>query len=445
MKIRTLIMGAAGRDFHDFNVYFRDNPAYEVVGFTQSSEQNLGELKNKTKRSYPPALSGRMYPKGIPIFYEEDLPGLIKKYKIPLVILAYSDLGYVHLMHKAALINSCGAAFGMLGLETMIKPRKPVVAVTAVRTGCGKSQTTRAICEMLKKQGKRVVVVRHPMPYGDLEKQAVQRFANERDLEFHNCTIEEREEYEPIIRIGAIVYAGVDYEKILRQAEKEADIIIWDGGNNDFPFYAPDAWVVILDPLRPGHEITYYPGEINLRMADIAVVNKVKQAKRKDLEEVLQNIKKYNKKGKNAEIILADSAVSVDRPELIRNKKVIVVEDGPTLTHGGMHYGAGIIAAKRFGAKPVNCRPYATGTIKKIFGEYRQLNNVLPAMGYSAEQIKELEQTINKTPADVVLCATPINLKRILKLNKPIVRVRYDLKEMGGQRLERQLIEKLHL
>jgi predicted GTPase len=339
-------------------------------------------------------------------------------------------------------VNACGADFAMLGTETMLKSRKPVVAVTAVRTGCGKSQTTRKVCDILKKHGKKVVVARHPMPYGDLKKQACQRFASFDDLEKQKCTVEEREEYEPLLERGIIVYAGVDYEKILKCAEKEANIIVWDGGNNDIPFFKPNFWVVLTDALRPYHEILYYPGEVNLRMADAAIINKAKDAKQGDVEIILSNIKKYNRK---AEIIIADSAITVSNPLLIKDKKALVVEDGPSLTHGELPFGAGFIAAKQFDAEIIDPRPYAVGSIKAVYDKYKHLYSILPAMGYSPKQIKELEKTINKVPCDIVVSATPIDLRRILRIRKPIVRIKYELDELSGKTLERSLIKKLRL
>lgn len=429
-KTKVIIMGAAGRDFHNFNVSFRDNPLFDVVAFTAE------QIPNISGRLYPKELSGKLYPRGIPIFPERDLPKLIKRHKTDMVVLAYSDLPYIHVMHKASLVNSCGARFSLLGLETMINPNKPLIAITAVRTGCGKSQATHKVCEILTKMGKKPVVIRHPMPYGDLRKQVVQRFASVDDLKKHKCTIEEMEEYFPHIERGTVVYAGVDYEKILEQAEKEADVIVFDGGNNDFPFYMPGLWIVLLDPLRPNHEITYYPGEINLRNAHIAIINKQKSAKKEDIETVRANIKKYNKK---AEIIDAYSEITTRNPALINNKNVLVIEDGPTLTHGGMAFGAGFIAAKQNNARIVDPKKYAVGSIKRIYRKYKHLKSILPTMGYSKEQIKELEKTINRTPCDAVICATPIDLTRIIKIKKPVVKITYELKELGEPRLEKTI------
>lgn len=425
---RVIILGAAGRDFHNFNMVYRDNPNYEVVAFTAA------QIPGIAGRKYPPELAGSLYPKGIPIFPEERLPALIKKFHVQKVILAYSDLPYFHVMHKASLAISCGADFGFLGpAATMLKSSKPVISVCAVRTGCGKSQTTRRICEILKHAGKKVVVVRHPMSYGDLKKQEMQRFASFSDLEKNRCTIEEREEYEPLLEQGLVVYAGVDYEKILRAAEQEADVIVWDGGNNDWPFFKPDLHIVLTDPLRAGHEIGYWPGEINLRMADAVIINKQRSADPKAIETVRVNVKKYNPR---AIVIDADSEIKVSRPELIKNKKVLVVEDGPTLTHGGMASGAGTVAAIENGAAIVEPRLYAVGSIKKVYAMYPHLGRVLPAMGYSTKQIKELQRTINKARCDAVISGTPIDLRRILKVKAPIVRIRYELKEISRSNLE---------
>ncbi len=416
-------MGAAGRDFHNFNVYFRSNPRYEVVAFTAEQIPNIDE------RKYPKELSGKLYPKGIKIYPENELPNLIKKFDVDQVILAYSDLPHIHVMHKSAIVNAAGADFVLLGPKsTMLKSKRKVIAVCAVRTGCGKSQTTRYICEILKKKNIKFAVIRHPMPYGDLRKQICQRFEAYEDLNKYNCTIEEREEYEPHIEMGNIIYAGVDYEKILRQAEKEADVILWDGGNNDFPFFKPDLLIVLTDPLRPGHELTYYPGEVNLRMANVVIINKENNALKKNIETVRQNIKKVNPK---AIIIDANSRVKVEGQEKIRGKKVLIVEDGPTLTHGDMPYGAGYIAAKRYKCKIIDPRPFAVASIKNIFKKFEHLGKILPAMGYNEKQIKELEKTINRSNCDFVISGTPIDLRRILKVNKPIVRIRYELVELA--------------
>jgi predicted GTPase len=435
MVEKVIIMGAAGRDFHNFNIYFRDNPRYRVVGFTAA------QIPNIEGRLYPPELSGRFYPEGIAIYPEKDLAGLIQKYKIDLAAFSYSDIPHVELMHKASLVMACGADFILIGATyTMIRSQKPVVAVCAVRTGCGKSQTTRKICQILGKTGKKVVAVRHPMPYGNLTTQIIQRFSSYQDFETHQCTIEEREEYEPLVEQGIVVYAGVDYEKILAAAEKEADLIVWDGGNNDTPFYYPTVHVVIFDPHRPGHELLYYPGETNMIMADIAIINKVDSAAPAGIETVRKNIARHAPK---AEIVLAESALIIEDPERIRGKKVLVVEDGPTLTHGEMTFGAGAIAARNFGAEIVDPRPFITGTLKKTFETYPHIGPLLPAMGYGKEQIHDLESTINRAQCDVVIFATPVNLPGILSINKPTVRVRYEYKDHGSPVLEEILLKKL--
>jgi predicted GTPase len=422
-KTKVIIMGAAGRDFHNFNIYFRNNPNYEVVAFTAE------QIPGIAGRKYPRELAGRLYKKGIKIYPEDELPKLIKKFDVDKVVLSYSDLPYMHLMHKAAIVNASGADFVLLGPNsTMLKSKKRVIAVCAVRTGCGKSQTTRYISEILKRKKIKFVVVRHPMPYGYLRKQICQRFETYADLKKYNCTIEEREEYEPQIEMGNIVYAGVDYEKILREAEKEADFILWDGGNNDFPFIKPDLLIVLTDPLRPGHELTYYPGEVNLRMADIVIINKENNAPKKNVEIVRKNIRKVNPK---AIIIDANSRVKVEGYQKIREKRVLIVEDGPTLTHGGMPFGAGYIAAKRHKCRIIDPRPFAVGSIKNTFKKYKHLGKILPAMGYSKKQIKELEQTINRANCDFVISGTPIHLGRILRVNKPIVRIRYELVDIA--------------
>lgn len=421
---QVIIMGAAGRDFHNFNVYFRDNPAYSVVAFTAT------QIPNIEGRLYPSTLAGSLYPEGIPIFPESELTTLIQKHRVSQVIFAYSDVSHETVMNRASIVLAAGADFRLLGPRaTMLKSSKPVIAICAVRTGSGKSQTTRAVAGILKAMGKRVVAVRHPMPYGDLTKQTVQRFAEYADLIKHETTIEEREEYEPHLNRGTVVYAGVDYEKILRQAETEADIILWDGGNNDFSFYQPDLLIVVADPHRPGHELTFYPGETNLRMADVVVINKVDTARVENVNIVRTNIRAVNP---TATIIEAASPIFVDDPGAIRGKRVLVVEDGPTLTHGGMTYGAGIVAAQKFGAREiVDPRPYAVGTIKETFAKYPGTGALLPAMGYSGEQVKELEATINAAPVDLVLIATPIDLRRIIEIKHATDRVRYELQEIG--------------
>jgi predicted GTPase len=431
---KVIIMGAAGRDFHNFNVYFKDNPRYKVICFTAT------QIPNIDGRLYPAELSGKQYPKGIPIFPEEELPRLIRENQVDLVAFSYSDVPHQYVMHKASIVTAEGADFTLIGATyTMLRSQKPVVAVCAVRTGCGKSPTTRRVCRIMQGLGKRVVAVRHPMPYGDLAKQAVQRFASYADLIKHECTIEEREEYEPLIDMGIIVYAGVDYGRILSEAEKEADVVIWDGGNNDTPFYYPDVHIVIFDPHRPGHELGYYPGETNMLMADIAVINKVDSADAKNVAIVRGNIEKY---APNAKIVLAESDVIVDRFQEVRGKSVLVVEDGPTLTHGEMKFGAGVIAARKYGAaRIVDPRPYLSGTIKETFIKYPHIDSIVPAMGYSKQQIQDLEATLNKADCDLVLFATPIDLPKLVSINKPTLRVRYEYKDHGQPTLEQTLVD----
>lgn len=427
-RIKTLILGAAGRDFHVFNTVYRDNPDYEIVAFTATQIPYIND------RKYPAGLAGKLYPKGIPIFDESELENLIKKYSIEQCIFAYSDISHETVMHLASRCNAVGSNFVLIGAEkTMVKSKKPVISVCAIRTGSGKSQTSRAICASLKKLGKKVVAVRHPMPYGDLVKQAVQRFATYGDMVKQKCTIEEMEEYEPYTSRGMVVYAGVDYEKILREAEKEADIIIWDGGNNDIPFYKSDLQIVVFDPLRAGHELKYHPGETNARMCDVAVINKEDSAKKEDIDLVKKNIRAMAPK---AIIIDADSPLTVSNSEIIKGKKVLVIEDGPTLTHGGMKIGAGTVAAKQFNAIPIDPKSYAVGTIKETFEKYPEIGILLPAIGYSGQQIKDLEETINKVPCDAVIIGTPIDLSRLIKIKKPTVRVEYDLKETSKPTLE---------
>ncbi len=428
-RTKVLIIGAAGRDFHNFNVYYRNNAKYDVVAFTAA------QIPDIAGRKYPASLAGELYPAGIPIFEEKELEKLVAEFGVEECVLSYSDLPYDTVMHIGSRVMATGAKFSMLGsYPTMIPSTKPVISVTAVRTGCGKSQTTRAVVKFLLAQGKKVVSVRHPMPYGDLEKQKVQRFAEIADLTKHECTIEEMEEYEPHIEMGSIIYSGVDYEAILREAEKEADIIIWDGGNNDMPFYKPDLSIVVVDPLRPGHEIGYYPGEVNLRMADVVVINKIDSAYPDDVEEVMENIRKYNPK---AQIILAASSVIVDNPEMILGKSVLVVEDGPTLTHGEMTIGAGVVAARRYGAaEMVDPRPYTVGKISETFLKYPYIGTLLPAMGYGEQQMQDLEKTINAVVCDSVVIGTPINLARFIKIDKPNTRVYYELSEIGTPNLE---------
>ena len=419
--VRTLIMGAAGRDFHNFNVYFRNNPDYEVVAFTAT------QIPGIEGRTYPPSLSGPRYPSGLPILPESDLSKLIKEKDIELTVLAYSDLSNEDVMHKASVVLASGSDFRLMGpATTMVKSSLPVVSVCAVRTGAGKSTVSHAVSRSLKKMG-RVVVIRHPMPYGNLEKQVCERFASYDDLDRYECTIEEREEYEPHIDVGSVVYAGVDYEKILQEAEKEADFILWDGGNNDLPFYKPDLQIVVLDPLRPGDELHYYPGEANLRMADVAVINKVDSASRANVKLVRENIKRVKP---DAIIVEAASDIYVDNKARIRGKRVLAVEDGPTVTHGGMKEGVGAIAARRYKAKIlVDARPYAVGSIKRTYEKYPHLGRVLPAMGYGEKQIRELEKTVDAVKCDSVVLGTPIDLRRIMNINKPTVRVRYEIRE----------------
>ena len=421
---RIIIMGAAGRDFHNFNVHFREDANYQVVAFTAT------QIPNIEGRSYPPELSGKLYPQGIPIYPEGELAELIKRERVEEVFFAYSDVSHQWVMNLVSQVQAAGASFSLLGpQDTMLKSNLPLVAVCAVRTGCGKSQTTRRVSEILTQLGKRVVVIRHPMPYGDLAKQKVQRFASYADLDRHDCTIEEREEYEPHIDKGIVVYAGVDYGAILREAEKEAEVILWDGGNNDMPFYQPDLLITVVDPLRAGHEITYYPGETNLRMADVVVINKEDRASFADIEKVRANIRRLNP---TARIVDAASPLFVERPELITGKRVLVVEDGPTLTHGGMDYGAGLVAAQKYGAAEiVSPRPFAVKSIAETFAKYPQTESVLPAMGYGEGQIRDLESTINAANVDTVVVATPIDLSRVLRIKGNSLRVRYELQEIG--------------
>lgn len=428
MAQKILIMGAAGRDFHNFNVLYRDNPDYQVVAFTAT------QIPDIEGRVYPAALAGKLYPEGIPIYAEDELPELIKRLEVDQVVLAYSDLSYEYVMSKAALVNACGASFTMLGAQqTMLKSSKPIVSVCAVRTGVGKSQTTRKVCDTLKAKGLSVVAVRHPMPYGDLAAQAVQRFASYEDLDLHKTTIEEREEYEPHIDRGIIVYAGVDYEAILREAEKEADVILWDGGNNDTPFYKPDLHITLVDPHRPGDELAYYPSETNVLLADVIIINKIDSASPEGITTVRDNVMRINPE---ALIIEAASPVTVDDPEVIRGKRVLVIEDGPTLTHGGMPFGAGVVAARKLGVEFVDPRPYAVESIAKTFAKFPHLAEVLPAMGYGDKQVRDLEETIKRVPCDAVLVATPIDLRRVLELDKPSTRSRYELQEIGQPTLE---------
>ncbi len=421
---KVLIMGAAGRDFHNFNVVYRDNKEYEVIAFTAT------QIPHIEGRTYPNVLAGKLYPNGIPIYPEPELTSLIKKHKVDEVVFSYSDVSHEYVMHKASEVVAAGASFKLLSEEqTMIRSSKPVISVCAVRTGCGKSQTTRKIATILKSKGRKVAVARHPMPYGNLSKQICQRFLTYEDMKKANCTIEEMEEYEPHIKAGIIVYAGVDYEKILRAAEKEADVILWDGGNNDTSFFKPDLEITVVDPHRAGHELLYYPGEVNFRRANVIVINKMDTAKKEDVQKIMDNIEKYNPK---AQVIKGDSTVKIE-PTSEKPKRLLVIEDGPTLTHGGMSFGAGVVAAKKYYPKAELVQPekFAVGSIKELYKKFKQVKDVLPAMGYWPEQIKELETTINKSDADLVLVATPIDLKKLIKINKPAVRVYYELEEVG--------------
>ncbi len=435
MKARkVLIMGAAGRDFHNFNTVFRDNEQYEVVAFTAT------QIPNIEGRKYPCELAGKLYPKGIPIYPEAELTALIKKHDIDEVVFSYSDVPFNYVMAKASVVMAAGADFTLLGArETMIRSSVPVIAVVAVRTGSGKSQTSRKVCNLLRAMGKRVVAVRHPMPYGDLVKQKVQRYQTLDDLVKFECTVEEMEEYEPHIVNGTIIYAGVDYEAILRQAEKEADVVVWDGGNNDMSFYKPDLTITVADPHRPGHEISYYPGATNILHADVVVINKVESATRENIDIVRNNVRKVNP---DAIVIEAASPISAEDESLIRGKRVLVVEDGPTLTHGEMAYGAGIIAARKFGASEiVDPRPWVVNSIEETFRKYPKIGTLLPAMGYGGKQVKDLETTINRVQCDTVIIGTPIDLRRVIKINKPSVRVKYDLDEIAKPDLQQVLTE----
>ena len=434
-RIVIIIMGAAGRDFHNFNVYFRDNPDYQVVAFTAT------QIPNIEGRKYPPGLAGNLYPEGIPIYSEAELDALIRRYQVDQIVFAYSDVPHEYVMHKASQVLAAGADFRLMGTgSTMLGSSKPVVAVCAVRTGSGKSQTTRHVCDVLQRMGKKVVVVRHPMPYGDLVAQTVQRFATYEDLDRHKCTIEEREEYEPHLDRGVVVYAGVDYERILRQAEEEADVVVWDGGNNDLPFYQPDLHIVVADPHRPGHELRYHPGEANLRAADVVVINKVGTASPEGIGQVRQDVYAVNPQ---AIVVEAASPIFVENPAAIRGKRVLVIEDGPTLTHGEMTYGAGVVAARRFGAAElVDPRPYAVRSIAATLEKYPHVGSLLPAMGYGDEQVRDLEETINATPCDLVLVATPIDLRRLINVRHPVDRVRYELQVIGRPTLEEILVER---
>jgi predicted GTPase len=426
---KVIIMGAAGRDFHNFNTYFRDNPNFQVVAFTAT------QIPDIEGRKYPASLAGKLYPNGIPIYAEEDLDHLIRKHGVTKVYFSYSDVSHEYVMHKASQVQATGASYVLLGpQDTMVKSKKPLLSVCAVRTGCGKSQTSRKVALLLKKKGRSVVVIRHPMPYGDLEKQKVQRFATYDDMAKHECTIEEREEYEPHVKNGIVVYAGVDYEAILREAEAEADIILWDGGNNDFPFYKSDLEIVVVDPHRAGHELLYYPGETNFRRAQVLIINKIDTAPKDGVDKILANIKMINP---TATIIRANSPTIVENGERIRGKRVLVIEDGPTVTHGGMTYGAGVVAAQKYGAAQIiDPRPAAGGSIRKTFEKYRHLDKVLPAMGYSETQINELAETIAKIDCDLIISATPIDLNRLITTRQPMLPVGYELEEIGTPTLE---------
>jgi predicted GTPase len=429
---KIIILGAAGRDFHNFNTYYRDQVQYEVVAFTAT------QIPNIEGRTYPPELAGTLYPEGIPIFPEDQLPELIRKYEVEDCVFSYSDVSYDYVMRLSAVVNTAGANFVLLGTKaTMLKSVKPLIAVCAVRTGVGKSQTARKIVEMLMEQGLRVVAIRHPMPYGNLKQQRVQRFASLEDLKKHQCTIEEMEEYEPHIVRGNVIYSGNDYEAILRTAENDpdgCDIIVWDGGNNDFSFYQPDLQNTLLDPHRPGDELRYYPSEVNLRLADVCIINKIETASLDGIQEVRNNIEQINP---GATIIDAASPIKVNDTSLIKGKRVLVIEDGPTLTHGGMKIGAGMVAARKFGASEIiDPRPFLVGTLRETFEDYPEIGTLLPAMGYSDQQLKDLETTINNTDCEAVVIGTPMDLNRICKINKPNTRVHYDLQEIGFPNLE---------
>ena len=434
---RILILGAAGRDFHNFNVVFRNNSDYQVVAFTAT------QIPDIAGRRYPAELAGRLYPQGIPILEEKDMERLIAEHEIDAVVFSYSDVSHLNLMHLASRAVAADTDFWLLGTEhTQLRSSVPVISVCAVRTGCGKSPVSRLVAEELRQQGRKTVVIRHPMPYGDLAAQAVQRFATLEDLDLQQCTIEEREEYEPHITRGTVVYAGVDYEKILRQAEKEADVILWDGGNNDTPFYASDLEIVVVDPHRAGHELSYFPGEVNLRRADAIVINKVDTAFQRDIETVHYNIKLHNPR---ATVFEMACRVSLPEPSLVKGQRVLVVEDGPTLTHGEMPYGAGVVAARQSGAAElVDPRPYSVGSIRGTYERFPHLTNLLPAMGYSALQRHELEETIRRTPCDLVLIATPIDLARVIKLDKPNLRVTYEVEELTKPGLAEMLVQFTH-
>ncbi len=436
-KKNIIIIGAAGRDFHNFNTYYRNKDTYNVVAFTAAQIPNIDD------RKYPPELAGELYPDGIPIYSQDELANLIERYDVDECVFAYSDVTYKEVMGVSALVNAAGADFTLLGPKhTTLKSSKPVISVCAVRTGTGKSQTSRKVIETLIEHDLKVVAIRHPMPYGDLAAQKVQRFATVEDLQKHDCTIEEMEEYEPHVARGNIIYSGVDYEAILQEAENDpdgCDVILWDGGNNDFSFYEEDLAITVLDPQRAGHELNYYPGEVSLRKADVAIINKVDSAEKESIETVKENIKLVNP---DASIVLAESEITVDHPELITGKRVLIVEDGPTLTHGEMEFGAGHVIAERLGAKEfVDPRPYTVGGLTETFKTYKGIGNVLPAMGYGEQQLKELEETINNTDCDAVVIGTPIDLSRIIQIDKPCTRVHYELDEVGEPNLDSILEE----
>lgn len=428
MTRRVVILGAAGRDFHNFNVFFRDNPEYEVVAFTAT------QIPGIEGRRYPPELAGKLYPRGIPIEPEEKLEEIIREKGVEIAVFSYSDVSHQHVMERAARAQAAGADFWLLGPEsTMLTSAKPVIAVCAVRTGSGKSQTTRRVAEILKARGRKVAVIRHPMPYGDLARQRVQRFASLEDLDRHDCTIEEREEYEPHIARGNVVYAGVDYAEILKAAEAEAEVILWEGGNNDFPFLKPDLLIVVADPLRAGHELTYWPGSVNIRMADVVVINKVDSASLEQLERLRAAVFRVNP---GAVVIEAASPIAVEDPELVRGKEVLAIEDGPTVTHGEMPYGAAAVAARKLGAELVDPKPYAQGEIAETYARYPHLGPVLPAMGYGEEQIADLAATIARVPCEAVVIGTPVDLRRLIRMPVPATRARYELQELGSPNLE---------
>jgi predicted GTPase len=433
-KIKILIMGAAGRDFHNFNTYYRDNDLYDVVAFTAT------QIPDIEGRVYPSELAGKLYANGIPIYDESELESLIAKHNVDEVVFSYSDIPHEVVMHKCSIVNAAGADFKLMGTKrTAVKSTKPLIGICAIRTGCGKSQVTRRVAQILKDAGKKVAAIRHPMPYGDLVAQKVQRFASIADLKKHKCTIEEMEEYEPHINTGTIIYAGVDYEAILREAEKEADVILWDGGNNDMSFYQTDLLITIVDPHRPGHETSYYPGETNLRLADVVLINKIDTADSFDVTELRESVREINP---TAIIVDGASPVTVSNPELLLNKRALVVEDGPTLTHGEMQYGAGVVAAEKFGiSELVDPRPFTVGKISETFEKYENIGVLLPAMGYGDEQMRDLETTINNTDCDVVVIGTPIDLSRITNIKHPTVRVTYDLQEIGHPNLDDVLSE----